>query len=382
MFHLIWVLARGETCSVRHSEDVGINGNGWLPEGFIQNHIGRLPADTWQANKVASCLRHVSAELIKDHLAKRDHVLRLVPPKPDGLDVLLYAAQTEREHLLRRIGDLEELSCRLVHADICGLGRKRDGYNEGVGVYKVQLCARVWALFRQDLVKRIGLVSRHGARGAFLFSLRGRFRSSHGLGLVCSRVLPSCGVFGFAVSQPASTVLAMSEMRPETIYLDAILTPNSSLSPRGYGLVTGLIKAGIGFSVLMMAISLWSMLGGSAAPMALPVFGFFGLDIAALWVALRHIQTQNGQETRVRITATKVTLNHRDGAGREKQAELPTAFARVELDEPVQPASWLRIEYGQTAYVIGRFLTPKERKSLAVRLRRALIDARAERYPA
>ena len=173
----------------------------------------------------------------------------------------------------------------------------------------------------------------------------------------------------------------MCQTRPETIYLDAVLTPNSSLSPRGYGLVTGLIKAGIGFSVLMMAISLWTMIEGSAAPMALPVFGFFGLDIAALWVALRHIQTQNGQKTRVRITATKVTLNHRDGAGREKQAELPTAFARVELDEPVQPASWLRIEYGQTAYVIGRFLTPKERKSLAARLRSALIDARSERYP-
>jgi uncharacterized membrane protein len=46
------------------------------------------------------------------------------------------------------------------------------------------------------------------------------------------------------------------------------------------------------------------------------------------------------------------------------------------------PTSWLRIEHGRTAFVIGRFLTPKERKSLAEGLRTALQRARCERHPA
>ncbi|MEO0466734.1 MAG: DUF2244 domain-containing protein [Pseudomonadota bacterium] len=173
----------------------------------------------------------------------------------------------------------------------------------------------------------------------------------------------------------------MNDTRPAIIYLDAVLTPNASLSPRGYAIVTGLIKAGIAFSALMMVLALFSLFNRNAFPISLPVFGFFGLDIAALWVALRHIRKQGAQETRIRITADCVSLAHRDGNGAERLAELPTAFARVELDEPVGPASWLRIEHGQTAYIIGRFLTPRERKTLADKLRTALLNAKAERYP-
>ena len=75
-------------------------------------------------------------------------------------------------------------------------------------------------------------------------------------------------------------------------------------------------------------------------------------------------------------------MRHTDASGREKIAEVPTAFARVELDEPLTATSWLRIEHGRTAWVIGRFLTVEERKSLASRLRSALRDARSERLPA
>jgi len=54
----------------------------------------------------------------------------------------------------------------------------------------------------------------------------------------------------------------------------------------------------------------------------------------------------------------------------------------VELDEPVLPDSWLRIEHGRSAWVIGRFLTPDERKAFATRLREAVRAARSERLPA
>jgi len=157
----------------------------------------------------------------------------------------------------------------------------------------------------------------------------------------------------------------------QTIYMDAVLTPNASLSPRAFQVVMG----------AMIALSV--LAGGMYLAMgAWPVLGFFGVDLLAIWLAFRFVRRRSHEETRVRITADTLSMHHRDGKGREKTAEVPAAFARVELDEPVGPTSWLRIEHGQTAYVIGRFLTPKERKSLAAGLRDALQRARAERYPA
>lgn len=163
----------------------------------------------------------------------------------------------------------------------------------------------------------------------------------------------------------------MTEPDKEIVYMDAVLTPNASLSARAFLIVMGLTVAMSLISGLMfVSMGAW------------PIFGFFGLDALALWGAFCWVRHRARQETRVRITADRVLMHHRDGSGREKTAEIPAAFARVELAEPVTPTSWLRIEHGRTAYVIGRFLTPDERKSLAKGLREALQRARTERYSA
>lgn len=152
--------------------------------------------------------------------------------------------------------------------------------------------------------------------------------------------------------------------------MDAVLTPNASLSPAAFNLVM-IIIALISFicGVMFMSMGAW------------PVLGFFGLDVLALYAAFRFVRRRARQETRVRITAEQVDITHTDSKG-IRTASFPPAFARVELDEPTGPTSWLRIEHGRTAYVIGRFLTPKERKALARGLREALQRARCERAPA
>ncbi len=157
----------------------------------------------------------------------------------------------------------------------------------------------------------------------------------------------------------------------EIIYLDAVLTPNRSLSERGFAIAMAIVAVVFFLTGLMF----WSM-------GALPVLGFFGLDMVALWFAFRLSFRQQREQTRVIVTARTLRMEHRDAKGREKQAELPAAFVRVELDEPLTSASWLRIEHGKTAFVIARFLTPAERKSFATALRKALIAARSERLPA
>lgn len=155
----------------------------------------------------------------------------------------------------------------------------------------------------------------------------------------------------------------------ETIYMDAVLTPNRSLSPRAFTLMM------TGFGAISFVCGLAFLSMG-----ALPVVGFFGLDALLLYLAFRWTFRKQAETTRVTVTASALRLRHRKSNGDMNDVSVPTAFARITLDEPLTPHSWLRIEYGQKAYVIGRFLTPPERKSLADALKSAIGDARCERY--
>lgn len=157
----------------------------------------------------------------------------------------------------------------------------------------------------------------------------------------------------------------------EIIYMDAVLQPNRSLSERGFLLVMLFVGA-VSFVTGMAFVSMGLF----------PVIGFFGLDALIFYLAFRASFRKQRQETRIVVTARDMRLSHRKADGSEKSVSIPSAFARVELDEPLSPQSWLRIEYGKTAYVIGRFLTPPERKSLAVAIRAALQQARLERNTA
>jgi uncharacterized membrane protein len=157
----------------------------------------------------------------------------------------------------------------------------------------------------------------------------------------------------------------------ETIYMDAVLTPNRSLSRQGFLIA----MTAIAVTFFMTGLMFLSM-------GALPILGFMGLDILAIWLAFRISFRRQAEETRVTVTARAIRLHHKDAKGREKHAELPSAFARVELEEPAGPASWLRIEHGKTAWIIGRFLTPAERSDFAKALRKALLAAKSERHPA
>ncbi len=157
-------------------------------------------------------------------------------------------------------------------------------------------------------------------------------------------------------------------MPPTTdpIFMDASLAPNRSLSDRSLMLFMG----------LMFAASLLSSAYFIRVD-ALPVLAFFGLDLAILLAALLVSRRKSRQVTRVRVTTTQITLLHTDGRGRQKMATLPTAFTRVELNEPVGPADWLTLAVSGTRYIVGRFLTPDERVDFAAALRAAIRTARA-----
>lgn len=155
-----------------------------------------------------------------------------------------------------------------------------------------------------------------------------------------------------------------------TIYFDATLTPNRSLSPRA-------------FVVVMSVVFAMSFLAGLSfvSVGAFPVIGFFGLDALAIWFAFRWSFRSLRQETRVRVTAEQIDLRHEQPGHATREASLPTAFTRVALDFPERRPSELKLAHGTSTWIIGRFLTPDERKSLKSALETAIHTAREERYP-
>lgn len=155
----------------------------------------------------------------------------------------------------------------------------------------------------------------------------------------------------------------------QPVYFDALLKPNQSLSQPGFTLFM-CVLAGLSFVSGMAFISLG----------AFPIIGFFGLDVLAIWVAFKVCFRYQKQWTRVRVTADHLRVDHVSPKGKASFVELPSAFARIELTEPLTPNSWLTLAYQRQAYVIGRFLTVDERKSLADAIRAALQKARSERY--
>lgn len=154
-----------------------------------------------------------------------------------------------------------------------------------------------------------------------------------------------------------------------TIYLDAVLEPPRSLSPRGFNRVMAVLG---GMSFLAGLVFIWRG--------AWPVTGFLGLEILALWLVFRFSFRAQRARTYIRVTAEAVDLRKVDGWGRERRASLASHFARVEFDRQAAGPHALRVAASAKAYIVGEFLTPRERETFARRLAQAISDARRERH--
>lgn len=153
------------------------------------------------------------------------------------------------------------------------------------------------------------------------------------------------------------------------LYLDAVLTPNRSLSPTAFLLVMAIV-GGLSFMAGIAFISIG----------AFPVIGFFGLDAILIWIAFRHSFRDQKQQTHVKVSAETLSLRHRRPGKPPISVDLPSAFVRIDLVRSDRKPSELQVSYRDETWVIGRFLTPEERRSFKQALDRALSRARSERY--
>ena len=193
----------------------------------------------------------------------------------------------QRQHLLGRVGDLEQRAGRLVDADVRRLGRQhhRDQQGVGVDVFQFGLGSRVvGGKTAKEFVDIGGLHGRTLSRpevlrkGGGIFT-RGREPSYRS---VMTAIMPN------DTSGPGSG---------QRVFFDAILHPHRSLSPRGFAIFMGI------FSAISLTVGGFFCLQG-----AWPIFGFFGLDILLVWYAFRRNYRNARMYETVRLTERELVV--------------------------------------------------------------------------
>ena len=148
------------------------------------------------------------------------------------------------------------------------------------------------------------------------------------------------------------------------LLFDAVLAPNRSLGRAGFvAVMAGVIVVSVGLGTYFLLQGAW------------PVFGFFGLDIALLYLAFRLSYRSGRLRETIRVTADEVVVRRIAPNGRTMEWRFNPYWLRVALDEPVEHASQITLTSHGRSIVVGHFLAPEERASLVKALRDALGEA-------
>ncbi|MEX0758233.1 MAG: DUF2244 domain-containing protein, partial [Tistlia sp.] len=142
------------------------------------------------------------------------------------------------------------------------------------------------------------------------------------------------------------------------VLFEALLTPHRSLSPRGFLLLMSAI-AGVAF----VAGTAFFLMG------AWPVFGFLGLEVLLVYGAFRINYRRAGAFERLELTSERLTVRRVGPDGAERTWRFQPYWLRVEIADPPEPDSPLRLRSHGRSLAIGSFLSAQERLDLARALR-------------
>ena len=163
---------------------------------------------------------------------------------------------------------------------------------------------------------------------------------------------------------PPPVESAGGETSGAPVIFDAELAPNRSLGRAGFiAVMAGVIVISVGLGVFFLLQGAW------------PVLGFFGLDIALLYLAFRLSYRSGRLRETIRVTADEVVVRRIAPNGRTTEWRFNPYWLRVALDDPVEHHSQITLTSHGRTLVIGPFLAPEERASLVAALRDALGEA-------
>ena len=154
-------------------------------------------------------------------------------------------------------------------------------------------------------------------------------------------------------------------------FFERVLLPHRSLPPRG-------------FHVLMLLLGLVSLAVsiGFAAIGAWPICGFFGLDVAALYLAFRLSYRSARRREVLRLAGDDFTVERVSIYGERLMWRFQPFWLRIVLEERADESNRLFVASHGRTLVIGDFLGAPMRRELAHSLRTALARWRAALNPA
>jgi uncharacterized membrane protein len=155
------------------------------------------------------------------------------------------------------------------------------------------------------------------------------------------------------------------------VYFQRVLLPHRSLPPAA-------------FHVLMLLLGLVSLVMGVGFFLlgAWPICGFFGLDVAAVYVAFRLSYRSARQREILRLADDDFTVEQVDIYGERRLWRFQPFWLRVVLEERPDESNRLLLASHGRSLVIGDFLGAPVRRELAQSLRTALSRWRTALNPA
>ncbi|MEP4770063.1 MAG: DUF2244 domain-containing protein [Roseibium sp.] len=155
-----------------------------------------------------------------------------------------------------------------------------------------------------------------------------------------------------------------NEERP---FFTAVLTPYRSLGPNGFMILMLCLGAvSFGAGILFWRIGAW------------PVFGFFGLDMALIWLAFRLNYASAKRFEEVRVSRNEIVIR-KVGPGRHSQEyHFNPVWVRLSVDR-IEDEGVVKISLTSRGETIdlGNFLNPEDRTSFAGAMASALATAKA-----
>jgi len=122
----------------------------------------------------------------------------------------------------------------------------------------------------------------------------------------------------------------------------------------------------------MVAVGVISFIAGGAFLLmgAWPVFGFFGLDVAVIYLAFRINYRAGRMTEHVRLTDTQLCIERVHPSGKTQRWRFEPAWAHAAVTATAR-GRVLRLRSAKQWVELGRFLSEDERESFAAAFTRA-----------
>jgi len=152
------------------------------------------------------------------------------------------------------------------------------------------------------------------------------------------------------------------------LYMDAEITPNRSLSERGFIVLIAVVTA-----ANCLSAAVFVAMGATLVPI------FLGIDLLAVVVAFLASFAAARRIERVQVSARDVRVTLETPRQTTLVWESPTAFTRVFVETEDERAVALRLALSGRMVDVAAALSPGERAEFATALQQAIWEARRER---